>query len=392
MYTQNTPIHVKLWHKDFWLLSTAGMLINIIMYLQFALLPVWMFGTTGFSPSQVAIALGVSGLGMFSLGCFCSYWVQRYRRNQVCIKAVLVILLCFCILYYLNESTLFDKYLFAIIIAIRFIQGAAFGIAQTVLSGVLIIDTCESFKRTEANYSSTWLARLALSLGPVVAIVTQSFFSFDKIILFAAFLCLLSVICLLSVKFPFKAPEDVLCKVSLDRFFLPQSKWLFVNLFMITVVVGLLFSVEHSLSFYGFLMIGFFLALLSQRFVFVNADLKSEITTGLILMLVALLMNFSDYTDIIYLYPVLIGCGIGIIGSCFLLSFIKLKGHCQRSTSYSSFLFSWESGLYSGIFIGYFFFYYNKQQLILLSILLVCWAMVLYLLFTHNWYIKNKNR
>lgn len=394
MYTQNTPIHVKLWHRDFWLLAIADMLITVSMYMQFLLLPKWMLETVGLSAVQVAFALGVPVLGIFMFGCFCSYFIQRYRRNNVCVKAVLVMSLCFCLFYYLCRSCggQHDD-VFAGILVMRFVLGAAFGVAHIVLSGTLIIDTCESFLRTEANHSSAWFARFALSIGPALSLVFISFNAFYIAMLVAAILCFLSILCILSVKFPFKAPEDILCKISFDRFFLPQGKWLFLNLSIITTVVGLLLSIEHTLLFYVMVMTGFFLALLSQRFVFVNAELKSEITAGLILIIVALLLNFSDNNNSIrFLYPMLTGCGVGIIGARFLLFFIKLKGHCQRSTTLSTFFLSWEFGLSCGLFLGYCCFYEKKQHLFVFAIVLSCLALIFYLLFVHSWYIKNKNR
>ena len=83
MYTQNTPVHVKLWHKDFWLMAVANLLLTVAVYIQIPLLPIWMIKDAGFSPGVVAVSLGIFGLGVFSLGFFCSYLVQKYRRNLV---------------------------------------------------------------------------------------------------------------------------------------------------------------------------------------------------------------------------------------------------------------------------------------------------------------------
>lgn len=393
MYTQNTPVHVKLWHRDFWLMALAGMFITVAMYIQLPLLPAWLIGQAGFSPFEVAVALGVPGIGVFLLGFFCSYWVQRYRRNCVCIWAVLAVVTCLCLLYYLQKSGFSHERVFFAVSFIRLIQGAAFGLAQMVLSSTLIIDTCESFQRTEANHSSAWFSRLALSLGPALSVLVLQVSDYGTVTLIAVLLCLLSVFFILLVKFPFKAPEDILCKVSLDRFFLPQGKWLFINLSMITTVVGMLLSAEHSLLFYVMMMGGFFLALLSQRFVFVNADLKSEVTTGLILMIMSFLIMFSDNDDaIMYISPVMAGCGIGVVGARFLLFFLKLSRHCQRGTSQSTFFLSWEFGLSLGLFIGYTFFYSNMCRLFTISIVFLCLALIMYVFFTHGWYMRNKNR
>ena len=100
----------------------------------------------------------------------------------------------------------------------------------------------------------------------------------------------------------------------------------------------LFLSAEHTSTFYAMLMAGFILAMLSQRFVFVNAELKSEVVTGILLMMAACLMYFSgDRNAINLISPTLLGCGIGIIGARFLLFFLKLSLHCQRGTSQSTF-------------------------------------------------------
>ena len=101
----------------------------------------------------------------------------------------------------------------------------------------------------------------------------------------------------------------------------------------------MLFSLSLPWMFYAMMMAGFALALISQRFVFRNAELKSEVVTGMILIIAAMQMMLTYRLDvIIYVAPTIIGLAIGIIGSRFLLFFIKLSRHCQRGTSSSSFL------------------------------------------------------
>ena len=85
MNTQNTPVHVNLWHKDFWVLSLADLLLAVVMYMQLPLLPGWMTAGYGATPMQVGAAMGMVGVGVFFLGSLCSYWVQHYRRNRVCL-------------------------------------------------------------------------------------------------------------------------------------------------------------------------------------------------------------------------------------------------------------------------------------------------------------------
>lgn len=115
--------------------------------------------------------------------------------------------------------------------------------------------------------------------------------------------------------------------------------------------MGLLFSIQHSVVFYTMLMGGFIIALLAEKFAFPNAELKSEVFSGVIFMLAAVLIFFTSHQSAIqFISPSLIGFGIGVIGSRFLLFYIKLAKHCQRGTSQSSFFLSWEFGISLGLF------------------------------------------
>lgn len=62
MYTQNTPVHVKLWHRDFWLMATANLLVTMAMYIQLPLLPGWLMSATGCTPGLAAVAVGAPGV------------------------------------------------------------------------------------------------------------------------------------------------------------------------------------------------------------------------------------------------------------------------------------------------------------------------------------------
>ena len=393
MDTQNTPVHVRLWHRDFWLMAVASLLLTAAMYLPLPLLPAWMIQVYGCSPVEAAACTGLPGVGVFLLGCFCSYLVQRYRRNMVCIYSVIAVAVCFYVLQWLQGGAETAAGAFCIVAVVRLVQGALFGLAQMVLSSTLIIDTCESFRRTEANYSAAWFSRIALSLGPMVAILLAPMMGFGGVMLAGSVLCVFAILLIFVVKFPFKAPEEIVRHVSTDRFFLPQGKWLFANLMLVMASVGLIFSISGTVRFYGMLSVGFVLSLLAARFVFVNAELKSEAVTGMALIIAALLVMLSGDGGAVYsLVPVLVGCGVGVVGSRFLLFFIKLSPHCKRGTSQSTYFLACESGLSSGLFLGYGFFYSDVHGALVLSLALCCIALAMYLAFTHGWYVRHKNR
>ena len=99
MNSQNTPVHLRLWHRDFLLMSLANMLMAVAVYILVPTMPEWLMQTEGFTPTEVAWSLGVFGLGLYLFGPFCTFLVQYYRRNRVCVIAMSFMALSVASLY-----------------------------------------------------------------------------------------------------------------------------------------------------------------------------------------------------------------------------------------------------------------------------------------------------
>jgi MFS family permease len=392
MNSQNTPVHVRLWHRDFWLMSIANMMLSMSVYVLVPSMPVWLIETERFSAREVGFAMAVFAVGLFFFGGFCSWLVQRFRRNRICIYSIVMLIGCLSLLYYVHGLNS-DKLEFWLIVLQRFMLGATFGLAQMVLSSTLIIDTSESDKRTEANHSAAWFSRFAMSLGPLLGLIMFNYKNFDAVLLASVFCASVAIILILTVNFPFRTPSDSYKIFSTDRFLLTNSMPLLVNLLLVSVAVGLLMSLGLSDRFYGVVMMGFLLALLAQRFVFRDAELKSEIVSGLVLLLAVLIMIYTRPLPIVwYVAPLLLGLAVGIVCSRFLLFFIKLSRHCQRGTSQSTYFLGWESGIALGIGLGYAFFLNDDKSLLIVALVLTSAALLMYHYYTHAWFLKNKNR
>ena len=399
MNAQNTEVHIKLWHREFWLMSIANLLLSMSVTMLIPTLPVWLSATAELDSEQVGIAMAAFAVGLFLPGPFCSFLVQQFRRNVVFMLAVLFLAvtmtLPFCALP-------FDR-MFPVLVVWRIVQGAAFGLAQMVLTSTLIIDTCESYQRTEANHSATWFGRFALSLGPMSALLLMSLASFVSpssipassmstlnVFFLSLVCCLTAVLLVMFIRFPFRVPEDELHVLSLDRFFLPSGWPLFLNLFIITTSVGMLLSHFSTIDAYGMVMVGFLLALLAQRFVFRDAELKSEVVAGLLLIGASLIILLASRNS--PLTTPILGLGLGLVGARFLLFFVKLSRHCQRGTSQSTFMLGWESGLALGVGLGYYAFADAPMLLFLTSLSLIGIALLLYVFVMHRWFVARKNR
>ena len=93
MDTQNTPVHIRLWHRDFWLLSLANFLLSAMVYMYIPILPRHLQECHSFSLNEVGAVFLAYGIGLYLLGGFTQYLVQRYRRNRVCYLEILALTL-----------------------------------------------------------------------------------------------------------------------------------------------------------------------------------------------------------------------------------------------------------------------------------------------------------
>ena len=393
MNSQNTPVHIKLWHREFWQLAIANLLLSMSVYMMIPVLPLWLMQEENFSSAEVAWSLGVFALGLYLTGPFVSYLVQHYRRNSVCLWAIAGLGATVALLYYIDmQRSLFVE--FWLILLQRFLLGTFFGLAQMVLASTLVIDTCESYQRTEANHSASWFGRFALSLGPLVGLVVFQLFGFGSVVEVSGILAIAALLLIKMVEFPFRAPEEHVHVFSCDRFILNEGGLLYLNLMLISLAIGIIIGQMHSIVEFGMMMVGFLFALLAQRFVFRDAELKSEVVTGLILMLAALMLIIThpSQPSADYISSTFIGMATGIIGSRFLLFFIKLSRHCQRGTSQSSFMLTWETGIALGIALPYGLTHLLPFSMPVLAIVLTAIALLLYNGVTHTWFMNHKNR
>ena len=397
MYTQNTPVHVHLWHRGFWALAFANLLLSMSVFMFLPILPYWLGQYFGLSASKVALLFVIHAIGIYLLGPRCSMLVQRYRRNVVCAISILLTSLSSFVLYYLCKfnpaliASLDASTIYLVLAVIQLVGSMFYGLSQMVLSGTLIIDVCESFQRTEANHSAAWFGRLGLALGPIVAILTAPRFGCETVLLASSVCGLIAMLLVLLTDFPFRAPEENIKAFSTDRFFLTRGIWLFVNFMMIMIAVGIVIVNHQDMRFFVLMLGGFLISLLSQKFVFANAELKSEILSALVLIIGALLLMIFRDSDVASLAAALLtGVGVGVSATRFLLFFIKLSPHCKRGTSQSTFFLTWQSGLALGAALGIVAGQSGAGYVVALAFVVV--ALLMYHFFTHTWFMNNKSR
>jgi hypothetical protein len=133
---------IKLWHKDLWCLVFANFFL-----LPRLCAPARAAHTllgSGSSHTFVAVSVGIYG-GHLSPRCLCLGWVQCHKRNRVSVTVMLLLAGLWAFFYFIGSLLPW------VIIAASMLTGSLFAVAQMVLTSTLVVDTCESIHRTEAN-------------------------------------------------------------------------------------------------------------------------------------------------------------------------------------------------------------------------------------------------
>ena len=67
MNTQNTPVHIKLWHREFWLMAISSLLLTMSVYMLVPVMPQWLMQTENFTHEEAGYSMGAFALASISL-------------------------------------------------------------------------------------------------------------------------------------------------------------------------------------------------------------------------------------------------------------------------------------------------------------------------------------
>lgn len=387
----NSKHHIRLWHKDFWKLNLVNFFLAVSIYMQLPVFAIWMAESDVLSDIQVSVAVGIYGIGLFLFGTVCSYLVQRYRRNKVCVLSMLAMAVALFSVAYLRDNLADDenyvRWAFFMACLTRFLVGAFFGLTCMILNSTLIVDCCESSQRTMANVASAWSYRFAVALGPLLSVFLLHETGVSYTMYVSSMLCVLSVIVLLSVSFPFKAPEDTFCIFSLDRFFMRGGLSLILPLFLVSAYLGLLLLRHYGLVSYASLALGVMVAIIFQLFAGGQRRMSLNIKIGYALLLVSG-VGFIAYAQYGYdtcLSMCLLGAGVSMVTTYFHRCFTDVADHCQRGTAQSTYILTFESGVALGAALSLLPCLNSEFVLSAAALSVLCVSIVVYLLHTSHW-------
>ncbi|GEM_PF-3356254 len=377
--------------SQFWRLCKANLLLFISVY---ALLPVLIIVATESVNIFIAQAAWIYlslVFGRIVSGFFTSYLVDSFKRKHVCLTGWVVVILT-TVFYFFTDN-------FYHFLLLAFLQGFTFGIVSSSLV-VLSTDLVATENRTRGNLIFGSFSRG----GMVVGIALGSFlilnWDFDLVVYLSLLTGLLGMIYVVMVHVPFRAPIGT-SLISLDRFFLPRSWILVLNLILVGIVFGvfvplihyevdnlLIMSTGWVYPFYVFLFAGFVLTFLfSKR----TTGIKWLIVAFGLLVVAVSVFILSNIIWLSILAAFLMGMALALITPCVLNMFIDLSSHCERVSANITNALSWDVGMVLGIVIScYFKDSYSSLAAYHAALLSATLAFSILILLTVPYYRKRK--
>lgn len=379
----------KLWTAQFIRISIANFLLFLSIYMLFLVLPTEMAERLSLDHFQMGGIFLHFILGAFIIGPFYAYIIDAYNRKSVYVFATLLTALGSI------GYAIVDNYNTLMLLCT--LQGAAFGVATS--TGItLAIDLTNTALRNSGNRGFTWIARLGMIIGLSAGLFLFRSAHFMSMIYVSAGLGILSGLLLMRAYVPFRAPIAT-SLLSCDRFLLVRGWLPGLNLLLVTYVFGLIIGLSQDfvtfnisefhlyIPFLSISVVGYLLSVVVSRINILNGKLLYLVLIGILLIILSVFL--IECNQFIY-SALLLGLGLGILAPEFLLIFIKLSKHCQRSTANTMHLLCCEIGICLGLFSAIFI---NRMDTILLiSKITGVIAFVVFAVFTFPYLLKRKIR
>lgn len=331
--------------------------------------------------------------GMLIAGSAHSYLIDTYRKKYLLTTSLAVMLIITAGYYFINRPL--ELFLYPLI------HGMAFSIANLSLTTVSI-DITTSNMRDKNNVIYGWFSRSGMILGIAAGSFGYMNFGLDAVLYTSAGLLAAGLLFIFSVNIPFRAPIGT-SFFSTDRFILPRTWILFINMVLIAFVPGVFLSItclklsslfttaEVTVPYFVPVALGFILSAVVMKSGFRKKDIPKQIVLGLAVMVASVsLFILSAESVVLSLSALLLGIGMGIVSSLFLFMFINLPYHCQRGSANNTYLLAWKIGISSGIALSCHLQAESSQEFaFLLAMFSAAAALIFFVIATQPYYKRS---
>ncbi|KMY48616.1 MFS transporter [Peribacillus loiseleuriae] len=223
----------KLWTKDFLIVSIANFFLYFTFYLLIATISLYATEKFQASPSMAGLASGIFVLGALIARLFSGKSIEQVGRKKMLYIGFIAILLVTLLYFVINSMT--------VLLIIRFLHGAAFGIASTA-TGTIVASVIPNERRGEGTGYYALSVTLAAAIGPFLGIFINQHAGFNMNFVLCTILLALSFIAAFFLKVTkVEFTNEQLANMKgfkLNNFFEPKA----FPISIIAVFIGLCYS------------------------------------------------------------------------------------------------------------------------------------------------------
>jgi len=176
-------INQKLWTKDFLIVSTANFFLYLTFYLLMAVITLYATETFDATPSVAGLASGIFVIGALVARLFAGRSIDRIGRKKLLYAGFIFTLIITLIYFVVNNLTF--------LLIIRFLNGAAFGLASTA-TGTIVASIIPTGRRGEGIGYYALSLTLAAAIGPFLGMFLSEHAGFSMNFILCTILLLIS--------------------------------------------------------------------------------------------------------------------------------------------------------------------------------------------------------
>jgi len=217
----------KLWTKDFILITVTTFFVFLTFYLLMTTLTMYSIEQFNASQTQAGLASSIFVIGALVARIVIGKYIEIIGRKKLLYGSLLLFLLSSIMYFAADRLTL--------LLIVRFVHGAAFGVASsTMATAVMSIIPKERLGEGTSYYSLS--TPLATAIGPFLGIFITGHADFDMIFVACTVFSVLSIVVMLFAKVPVepitKEQVDSMKGFKLQDFFekkaIPMASLIFI--------------------------------------------------------------------------------------------------------------------------------------------------------------------
>lgn len=316
-------VQPKLWTKDFIIISAANFCVGLAFYLLMTNIAVYAAGEFNASQSMAGLASSIFIIGALVFRLFAGKYIEIIGRKKMLMGGLALFLLS--VLSYFPVQNL------NLLLLVRFIHGAAYGISATAMA-TTVMDIIPRERLGEGTSYYSMSATLATAIGPFLGVFVSLRFDFTMVFLVCTIFSVISMVIALLAHIPEarinKKQLEALKGFKITNFLeakaIPISIIIFLMGFSYSSVMSFLTSYAESIDLIDaasvfFLFYAVFI-LISRPFTGRLFDIKGAnvvIYPALIIFALGLmLLGLTTTGFTLLLAGAIIGLGYGTMVSC----------------------------------------------------------------------------